>query len=89
MVKPTGPRSMLLNSEIKTVPSDCICGKIAKKTRPPEKEKNIAKMPAKFIGKACCGGDKKWGDGRGAGRAPNILTTTLPRLRQTPSENAD
>ena len=55
----------------------------------PEKEKNIAKMPAEFIGKACCGGDKKWGDGRGAGRAPNILTTTLPRLRQTPSENAD
>ena len=58
---------MLLNSEIKTVPSDCICGKIAKKTRPPEKEKNIAVMPAEFIGKACCGGDKKWGDGRGAG----------------------
>ena len=44
--------------------SDCICGKIAKKMRPPEKEKNIAVMPAEFIGKACCGGDKKWGDGR-------------------------
>ena len=95
MVKPTAPRSMLLNSDIKTA-EVCICKiskNIKKKDRPPASEKTIREMPAQFIGKACCGGQKVWGDGKGAGcplhphYACHACGKILPRL--TAEEEAE